>query len=69
MGMLQLQSMPWSEVAVDGKLVGTTPLMNLRVRAGTHRLTFTNPGCIPVTMTVHVGPLQSVERNVILQRQ
>ncbi len=68
MGVLVLQSMPWSEVSVDGHVVGNTPLMNLKVRAGRHKLVFKNPGCQPLSMTVHVDPTKPVERNVVLQR-
>jgi hypothetical protein len=41
-GTLRVQTRPWSKVLVDGRLVGTTPLMNVPVSAGHHTLTFVN---------------------------
>ncbi len=38
-----MNSRPWSQVVVDGKLVGNTPQMGLRLRAGTHTVELTNP--------------------------
>ena len=68
-GLLQLQSMPWSNVEVDGHTVGSTPIVNLKVRAGSHKLTFTNPGCLPATITIHVANGETVERNITLVRR
>jgi len=42
-GILRVNSRPWSQVVVDGKLVGNTPQMGLRLRAGTHTVELTNP--------------------------
>ncbi|MFI5309311.1 MAG: PEGA domain-containing protein, partial [Polyangiales bacterium] len=41
-GTLRVQTRPWSNVLVDGRMVGTTPLMNVPVSAGRHTLTFVN---------------------------
>jgi serine/threonine-protein kinase len=37
-----VQTRPWSKVLVDGRLIGTTPLMNVPLSAGRHTLTFVN---------------------------
>jgi serine/threonine-protein kinase len=37
-----VQTRPWSKVSIDGRPVGTTPLMNVPLSAGSHTLTFTN---------------------------
>ena len=42
-GVLRLNSRPWSQVSVDGKRVGNTPLMNQPLSAGTHTLRLVNP--------------------------
>jgi serine/threonine-protein kinase len=38
-----LNSRPWSQVSVDGKPVGNTPQMGLRLSAGTHQISLVNP--------------------------
>lgn len=43
LGTLRLNSRPWSEVMVDGKRVGNTPQMNLRLSAGAHTIKLVNP--------------------------
>jgi serine/threonine protein kinase len=43
MGTLRINTRPWSQVKVDGRLVGNTPQMNLQLTAGSHTVTLTNP--------------------------
>jgi len=43
MGVLRINSRPWSQVYVDGHLVGNTPLLNFPVKAGSHKLKLVNP--------------------------
>jgi serine/threonine protein kinase len=40
MGTLSVNTRPWSEVLVDGRSIGMTPIGNVRVAAGRHELTF-----------------------------
>ncbi len=42
-GTLRVNTRPWSQVYVDGRLIGNTPQMNITVSAGSHRLTLVNP--------------------------
>ena len=42
-GTLRVNTRPWSQVYVDGRLIGNTPQMNISVPAGSHRLTLVNP--------------------------
>jgi hypothetical protein len=42
-GTLRVNSVPWSQVFVDGRLIGNTPQMNISLPAGTHRVTLVNP--------------------------
>jgi hypothetical protein len=40
--MLRLNSRPWSQVFVDGKLVGNTPQMGLPLSPGNHSVRLVN---------------------------
>lgn len=42
-GYLSVDTMPWSKVYLGGRLLGTTPLGNVRVPAGRHSLRLVNP--------------------------
>jgi hypothetical protein len=41
-GLLRLNSRPWSQVLVDGKPMGNTPQMGLRLSAGSHQIELIN---------------------------
>lgn len=41
--MLRLNSRPWSQVTIDGKPAGNTPLMGVRLSAGEHEIEMFNP--------------------------
>lgn len=41
-GVLRINSRPWSTVTVDGKRVGNTPLLNLKLSAGRHTVKLVN---------------------------
>jgi PEGA domain len=43
MGYLSLNAQPWSEVLIDGKPVGETPIGNLEFPIGPHRVVFRHP--------------------------
>lgn len=42
-GTLRINTRPWSQVYVDGRLIGNTPQMNISLPAGNHRVTLVNP--------------------------
>jgi hypothetical protein len=42
-GYLSLNAQPWSEVLIDGKSVGETPIGNLEFPIGPHRVVFRHP--------------------------
>lgn len=54
-GSLSVNALPWAEVFVDGRAVGTTPLANLTVPVGNHEVTWRHPELgerrQPVTIT------------------
>ena len=67
MGTLQVGTRPWSQVFVDGQLIGNTPQMNIPVHAGTHRLTLVNPDFnIRETVSVTVGAGETVRKVLTL---
>jgi hypothetical protein len=69
MGTLRVNSLPWSQVFVDGKLVGNTPQMGLPLPAGHHKLKLVNE---PLEMTkvfsVQIQPGQVVTKTVNLSQ-
>ncbi len=55
-GTLRINTRPWSQVYVDGALIGNTPQMNIPLRAGTHRVTLVNTEFnIRETITVNIA--------------
>ncbi len=42
-GTLSINTLPWSQVSVDGRMIGNTPLMDVQLSAGRHRVTLVNP--------------------------
>jgi hypothetical protein len=55
-GSLRLLILPWAEVAIDGKTVGTTPLGALKLDPGTHLLRLTHPNFLPLQRKVVIRP-------------
>jgi serine/threonine-protein kinase len=43
LGFLTLDTYPWTQVAENGRLLGTTPLVGVPLSPGTHTLTLENP--------------------------
>lgn len=67
-GTLRINTTPWSQVSVDGRLVGNTPQMNIQLSPGTHRITLVNPDFnIRETQTVTIEAGQTVTRVIRLQ--
>jgi hypothetical protein len=42
-GTLSLNALPWANVSLDGRSLGTTPVMNLAVPVGRHQVTWRHP--------------------------
>jgi hypothetical protein len=42
-GTLSLNALPWSDVLIDGQVVGATPLGHVRLSIGPHRVVFRHP--------------------------
>jgi hypothetical protein len=68
MGVLHVQSRPWSQVHVDGRLVGSTPQRNIDLPAGRHRLVLINPEFnIRQALDVNIRAGQVTNRSVTLR--
>jgi hypothetical protein len=42
-GSLFVNALPWAEVSLDGRPIGTTPLGNISVPGGTHEVVWRHP--------------------------
>jgi len=61
--LLRINSRPWSQVFVDGQLVGNTPQFGVVVTAGRHTIRLVNPEFdMSKTFTVNVAPGESLTR-------
>jgi hypothetical protein len=62
-GSLSLNALPWAEVTIDGRPLGTTPLGNVAVPIGTYEIAWRHPQLgerrrtvkVPATTPVRVG--------------
>jgi hypothetical protein len=67
-GVLRINTRPWSQVFVDGRLIGNTPQMNIQLPAGRHTVTLVNSDFnIRQTITVDIRPGQTETRVLTLQ--
>lgn len=60
-GYLSINSTPWAELSVDGRVVGNTPRVGIRVTPGRHLLMFAREGFQNHTMVVTVRPGATVK--------
>ncbi|HEV2669790.1 MAG TPA: PEGA domain-containing protein [Gemmatimonadales bacterium] len=60
-GYLSVNSTPWAELSVDGRVVGNTPQLGIRVTPGQHRLVFAREGFEPHSAWVTVAPGATVK--------
>jgi hypothetical protein len=67
-GMLHLNATPWAEVSIDGTSVGETPLANISVPIGSHRLTFRHPQWGEQTRNIVVAVDSTTRIGVDLQK-
>jgi len=67
-GLLRLNSRPWSRVKLDGRPIGNTPQVDLRVPAGSHVIDLENPDLkLHKKLKVQIAANQTVTRIVELQ--
>ena len=68
-GTLRINTRPWSQVYVDGRLIGNTPQMNISLPAGSHRVTLVNPDFnIRQSVSVNIEAGQVTTRVLTLDR-
>jgi predicted Ser/Thr protein kinase len=68
-GHLWVNSDPWGVLYIDGDSVGNTPVFNVTVPAGTHRLRVQQRGYLPVEDTVDVKPGQELRLTAIVLKR
>jgi hypothetical protein len=67
LGMLRLNTRPWSQVFVDGRLIGNTPIMGVPLQAGEHRVELVNAAMdVRKTIQVKIKPDEVVTKIVLL---
>lgn len=67
LGMLRLNSRPWSQVFVDGRPIGHTPIMGVPLNAGEHRVELVNEALnVRKTIQVRITPDDVVTKIVLL---
>ena len=59
-----MNATPWAEVTVDGNAIGSTPVGNLPMRAGSHEVIFRNPKFAEKKQTIVVRPGQPARMTV-----
>jgi hypothetical protein len=66
-GTLRINTRPWSQVFVDGRLIGNTPQMNISLPAGRHTVTLVNSEFnIRETVTIEIQAGQTETRVITL---
>ena len=55
-GYVVINSTPWAELYVDGRLIGNTPQLGIRLAAGPHRLRLVQDGYRPLDVGIVVRP-------------
>ena len=67
-GSLRVNSRPWSQVYVDGRMIGNTPLLNVPLRAGKHKVKLVNPQLgMSKQLTVQIAKGKATTKVVDLQ--
>ncbi len=67
-GVLSINTVPWSQVFVDGRLIGNTPQMRIVLSAGKHRVTLVNDNFnIREVTRVTIKPGETTKRVLTLK--
>jgi hypothetical protein len=65
-GRLTVRTIPWSRVYEGSRLLGTTPLADLPLAAGGHRLTFVNPDRPTLSRAIVIRPQVETRLSIAL---
>jgi hypothetical protein len=68
-GLLQLLVLPYAEVRIDGKLLGTTPMKPISLEPGAHTVWFTHPAYQPLQRRVVIRPGETLQLELDLRRE
>jgi serine/threonine-protein kinase len=68
-GLLQLLVVPWAEVFVDQRSVGTTPIKPLSLPEGSYALRFVHPDYHPLQKQVTIRAGETVKLEVDLKQE
>jgi hypothetical protein len=68
-GLLQLLVVPWAEVFVGGKSMGTTPMKPIGLSEGAHTVRFVHPEYHPLQKRVNVRAGETVRLEVDLKQE
>jgi serine/threonine-protein kinase len=68
-GSLQLYVLPWAEVSIDGRTVGSTPLPKRPLTPGRHTLRLVNPRYEPLEREIQILPGETLRVQVNLERE
>ncbi|MET0387345.1 MAG: protein kinase [Polyangiales bacterium] len=67
MGTLRINTRPWSQVTIDGTVIGNTPLMNIPLPAGKHTVVLSNREFgVSKSVIVTIAPGETVTRVLTL---
>jgi len=67
-GILRINSLPWSQVFIDGRMVGYTPQRGISLPPGDHDVRLVNPSFhMRKTLQVRIAQGQQVTRSEILE--
>jgi hypothetical protein len=68
LGTLRINSRPWSQVFIDGRLVGNTPQLGVRLPAGHYSVRLANPELgMTKTIVVNLAAGELVSRVEMLE--
>jgi hypothetical protein len=66
--ILRINSLPWAQVFIDGRMVGYTPQRGINLTPGDHAVRLINPAfAMSKTLHVRIAQGQQVTRNEILE--
>jgi serine/threonine-protein kinase len=68
-GTLKLRIVPWAEVWLDGRPIGTTPLRPLAVPPGVHTVRLQHPSFRPLHKSVDIRPAETTVLEVVLEEE
>lgn len=66
-GVLRINSLPWSEVSIDGRLIGTTPQQRIELRPGRHKVKLVNRELgMTKIFSVQIEPGETLTKSITL---